>query len=54
VLLVVNVPARLLAMPMTPEHWHIAIYTLGIALLGLLFSRWVFTRALGCYRSASS
>lgn len=54
ILLVVNVPARLLAKPLAPENWPLA----GLALLAtvgsLLVSRLIFTRALNSYRSASS
>jgi ABC-2 type transport system permease protein len=57
VLLVVNVPARLLAKPIDPrtsEEWMLVGWG-GIAtVLSLLASRWVFKTALGSYRSASS
>lgn len=57
VLVVVNVPARLLAQPLTPREWWewplagFAILASGAA---FLFSRWVFKRSLLSYRSASS
>ena len=57
VLVVVNVPARLLAQPLTPRaawEWPLAGYTLLATVGALLFSRWVFGRALLAYRSASS
>ncbi|MFO1064659.1 MAG: ABC-2 family transporter protein [Pirellulales bacterium] len=57
VLVVVNVPARLLAQPLTPRadwEWPLAVFTIFAALLSLAASRWVFTRALLSYRSASS
>jgi ABC-2 type transport system permease protein len=57
VLVVVNVPARLLAQPLTPRaswEWPLAAFTLLATVLSLLASRWVFQRALRSYRSASS
>ena len=57
VLLVVNVPARLLAKPIDPraeEDWYLAGWGLVATVLSLGASRWVFKRALGSYRSASS
>jgi ABC-2 type transport system permease protein len=57
VLLVVNVPARLLAKPIdprTPEEWMLVGWAFLATALSLLASRWVFTRALLSYRSASS
>ncbi len=57
VLVVVNVPARLLAQPLHPRawwEWPLAGFTLVATLLSLLASRWVFQRALASYRSASS
>lgn len=57
VLVVVNVPARLLAQPLTPRatwEWPLAGFTLLAAVASILFSRWVFRTALLSYRSASS
>lgn len=57
VLLVVNVPARLLAKPIdprTPEEWMMVGWALVATLFSILASRWVFFRALSSYRSASS
>jgi ABC-2 type transport system permease protein len=57
VLLVVNVPARLLAQPLDPRawwEWPLAGFGLLATLGSLIASRWVFQRALGSYRSASS
>ncbi len=54
VLVVVNVPARLLAKPFDPGNWPLAIFTLLATGTSLLVSRWFFNRALGSYRSASS
>ena len=57
VLVVVNVPARLLAQPLMPREpweWPLAGFTLLATVASLLFSRWVFTKSLRSYRSASS
>lgn len=57
VLVVVNVPARILAEPLTPRaswEWPLAAFTIVAAITSVLLSRWVFTRALLSYRSASS
>jgi ABC-2 type transport system permease protein len=54
ILVVVNVPARLLAKPMQAEYWHLAIFAIVAAVVSLLVSRWVFQRSLMSYRSASS
>jgi ABC-2 type transport system permease protein len=54
VLVVVNVPARLLALPFEADQWGLALYTLAATAGSLLASRWLFLRALASYRSASS
>ena len=57
VLLVVNVPARLLVRPLdpkSPEEWFLPVFALFATLGSLAASRWVFNRALLSYRSASS
>jgi ABC-2 type transport system permease protein len=54
VLIVVNVPARLLAKPLSPENWPLAGFALIATAASLWASRWVFQRALASYRSASS
>ena len=57
VLLVVNVPARLLARPIHPrtqEEWMLVAWALAATVLSLVASRWVFKKALLSYRSASS
>ena len=54
VLVVINVPARLLAKPLTAEYAYLALFALLATLASLAASRWIFTRALGSYRSASS
>jgi ABC-2 type transport system permease protein len=52
VLVVINVPARVVARPLA--QWWLAPYALLATLVCLLVSRWVFQRALVHYRSASS
>jgi ABC-2 type transport system permease protein len=57
VLLVVNVPARLLAKPLDPRadwEWLLVVWALVATVLSCLASRWVFKQALRSYRSASS
>jgi ABC-2 type transport system permease protein len=56
ILLVVNVPARLLAWPFHREGATstLPIFALIATLISLIGSRWIFTRALRSYRSASS
>lgn len=57
VLIVVNVPARLLVRPLrpdSPEDWLLPLYAIVATLMSLAASRWVFQRALRSYRSASS
>lgn len=54
VLLVINVPAALLAKPLSSANWGLPAFTILATIGSLLASRWVFTRALLSYRSASS
>ena len=54
VLVVVNVPARLLALPLDRSNWPLALFTIAATAGSLLVSRWMFLRALASYRSASS
>jgi ABC-2 type transport system permease protein len=57
VLIVVNVPARILVRPLQPEvlqDWLLSVYALLATAASLAFSRWVFQRAMDSYRSASS
>jgi ABC-2 type transport system permease protein len=57
VLLVVNVPARILVRPLSPqsaEDWLLPGFAIVATAVSLAASRWVFRRALGSYRSASS
>ncbi len=58
ILLVANVPARILARPLRPEwatgEFAIIGFTLIASLAALFASRWIFNRSLLSYRSASS
>ena len=54
VLVVVNVPARLLAKPLEAQNWPLVLFALVATLGSLLASRWLFQRAMISYRSASS
>jgi ABC-2 type transport system permease protein len=54
VLVVVNVPARLLAKPLSDQGWPLAGFAVVAAAGSLVVSRWIFQRAMTRYRSASS
>lgn len=57
VLVVVNVPARLMAWPLgfsSPRQLGLPLFALAATAASLLASRWVFKRSLLSYRSASS
>lgn len=57
VLVVVNVPARLLAQPLSPRQpweWGLVAFSLFATIVSLFASRWVFQKALRSYSSASS
>jgi ABC-2 type transport system permease protein len=54
ILIVVNVPARLLAKPLALESWWLALFAIVATIAALLGSRWMFLRSLDAYRSASS
>jgi ABC-2 type transport system permease protein len=54
VLVVVNVPARLLAKPLDAQNWPLAVFALVATAASLWLSRLVFTKAMRSYRSASS
>jgi ABC-2 type transport system permease protein len=54
ILLVVNVPARVLARPLEGAAWWPVAGTAVAAVAALVISRIVFQRALARYRSASS
>ncbi len=57
ILVVVNVPSRLLAQPLVPQHaweWGLAAFAFVATIASVFVSRWVFQRALKSYTSASS
>ncbi len=54
VLIVVNVPARLMAKPLSAQNWPLALFGIVAAVGSLWISRWIFTTALKSYKSASS
>jgi ABC-2 type transport system permease protein len=54
ILVVINVPARMMAKPLRPEYWHLALFAFAATVVALAGSRWVFKKALVAYRSASS
>lgn len=57
ILLVVNVPARILAKPLSPRadwEWSIVAWAAIVTVLSVLASRWLFRKSLLSYRSASS
>jgi ABC-2 type transport system permease protein len=57
VLVVVNVPARLIAQPLrgtTGEDAFLCVFALFATAASFLASRWIFQRSLHSYRSASS
>ena len=56
VLVVVNIPARIMAQPLRPvgHQWYWPFIALAATLISGLSSRFVFKKALGAYRSASS
>ena len=53
-LVVVNVPARLIAKPMDAQNWPLAVFALLAAAASLWASRVIFNRSMLAYRSASS
>jgi ABC-2 type transport system permease protein len=57
ILVVINVPAEILAKPLTartPEKLLLAAFAVAATAACLAISRWIFQRALASYRSASS
>lgn len=54
ILIVINVPAGLMAKPLDPKYAQLALYGAAATAVALIFSRWIFQRALSSYRSASS
>ncbi len=54
VMIVVNVPARLLAKPLSQPDWWLTGFAIVATAVSLVASRWLFLRSLDSYRSASS
>ncbi len=54
VMIAVNVPARFMAKPLEPGYWFLALFALVATAACMIASRWMFTRSLEAYRSASS
>jgi ABC-2 type transport system permease protein len=54
ILVVVNVPARILARPLVDQDWGLAGFALAATAASLFLSRRLFVKALLSYRSASS
>jgi ABC-2 type transport system permease protein len=54
ILVVVNVPARLMAKPLTEQDWGLAAFAVVATAASFTVSRRLFHRALQSYRSASS
>ncbi len=54
ILIVINVPAGLIAKTSEHHYWQLAGFALIATAGSLGASRWIFSRALGSYRSASS
>jgi len=57
VLVVVNVPARVLAQPLRPRadwEWPLALWAVLSTIIAITVSRWLFKKSLKSYRSASS
>jgi ABC-2 type transport system permease protein len=54
VLIVVNVPAQLMAKPLAAQSWPLVVFALVAAAGSLWISRQIFRRAMLSYRSASS
>lgn len=58
ILVVSNVPARILAQPLgsqwTTWEWGLTLFTVLAMVVSFAISRWIFSRALMSYRSASS
>jgi ABC-2 type transport system permease protein len=54
VLIVVNVPARMIVWPLEKQNWPLVGFAILATAACLAASRWVFQAALNSYRSASS
>jgi ABC-2 type transport system permease protein len=54
VLIVINVPARMIVWPLDSPQWPLAGFALLAAAGSVAASRWLFQKAINSYRSASS
>jgi ABC-2 type transport system permease protein len=54
ILIVINVPARMVVWPLGSGQWPLAAFAILAAVGSMAASRWLFQAALGSYRSASS
>ena len=54
ILIVINVPAGILAKPLDPAYWKLALFAVAATVASFWASRLVFQKALRSYRSASS
>ncbi len=54
VLIAINIPAQLMAWPLSEQNWWLVVFTLVATAGSLAACRWIFQRALLSYRSASS
>lgn len=54
ILVVINVPAGLMAKPLEEKYWWLALFTTAATVASLWGSRKIFQLALSSYRSASS
>ncbi|MGI9430481.1 MAG: ABC transporter permease [Bythopirellula sp.] len=54
ILVVINVPARFMAKPLSRNQADLALFAVFATVMSLLASRWIFKQALRSYRSASS
>jgi len=54
VLIVVNVPARMLVWTLQEQNWPLAAFTILATAASVAVARWIFQSALKNYRSASS
>ena len=54
ILVVINVPAQILAKPLSSDLAFLALFAVFATGMSLLASRWIFKQAIWSYRSASS
>ena len=57
ILVIINVPARLLAQPLSPRQpweWFLVCFAFLATVASVILSRWIFQKALRSYSSASS